>query len=211
MRNISKLLSVCLVCLCLLCSAADAHSGRTDANGGHWNRKTGEYHYHHGYPAHQHPGGVCPYIGGGGIVTTKAPSTTKKPSTTKAPATTVKPIVTTAKPTAQAPRTTQTTAPRTAVTEPAAISFETAVNTKSDTVTTDINEPLANITSETDTTSGKPVVAANLGVENIAPIATTAQRSDAGSSSAVSVVVVLLLSALIIYLIVRYAKHTDKK
>ena len=23
-----------------------AHSGRTDANGGHYNRKTGEYHYH---------------------------------------------------------------------------------------------------------------------------------------------------------------------
>lgn len=38
-----------------------AHSGRTDANGGHYNRSTGEYHYHHGYPAHQHPNGVCPY------------------------------------------------------------------------------------------------------------------------------------------------------
>lgn len=25
-----------------------AHSGRTDANGGHFNRKTGEYHYHGG-------------------------------------------------------------------------------------------------------------------------------------------------------------------
>ena len=24
------------------------HSGRTDANGGHYNRKTGEYHYHGG-------------------------------------------------------------------------------------------------------------------------------------------------------------------
>lgn len=38
-----------------------AHSGRTDANGGHHNRSTGEYHYHHGYPAHQHEDGVCPY------------------------------------------------------------------------------------------------------------------------------------------------------
>ena len=27
---------------------AFAHSGRTDANGGHWNRATGEYHYHTG-------------------------------------------------------------------------------------------------------------------------------------------------------------------
>lgn len=48
-------------CLIFAFSAASAHSGRTDANGGHWDRSTGEYHYHHGYPAHQHPGGVCPY------------------------------------------------------------------------------------------------------------------------------------------------------
>lgn len=38
-----------------------AHPGDTDSNGGHWNHSTGEYHYHHGYPAHQHTGGVCPY------------------------------------------------------------------------------------------------------------------------------------------------------
>ena len=38
-----------------------AHSGGTDANGGHYDSSTGEYHYHHGYPAHQHPNGVCPY------------------------------------------------------------------------------------------------------------------------------------------------------
>ncbi len=38
-----------------------AHSGRTDENGGHLNHATGEYHYHHGYPAHQHENGVCPY------------------------------------------------------------------------------------------------------------------------------------------------------
>ena len=25
-----------------------AHPGRTDSNGGHYNRKTGEYHYHNG-------------------------------------------------------------------------------------------------------------------------------------------------------------------
>lgn len=31
-----------------------AHSGRTDENGGHFDISTGEYHYHHGYPAHQH-------------------------------------------------------------------------------------------------------------------------------------------------------------
>ena len=48
-------------CLLLAFTCASAHSGRTDSAGGHWNRSTGEYHYHHGYSAHQHPGGVCPY------------------------------------------------------------------------------------------------------------------------------------------------------
>lgn len=31
-----------------------AHPGRTDSRGGHYDRSTGEYHYHHGYSAHQH-------------------------------------------------------------------------------------------------------------------------------------------------------------
>lgn len=38
-----------------------AHSGNIDSNGGHYVSATGEYHYHHGYPAHQHPNGKCPY------------------------------------------------------------------------------------------------------------------------------------------------------
>ena len=39
----------------------EAHSGRTDSNGGHYNRSDGSYHYHHGYSAHQHKNGVYPY------------------------------------------------------------------------------------------------------------------------------------------------------
>lgn len=52
-----------LACILLLscCTAAYAHPGATDANGGHYDHSTGEYHYHHGYPAHQHPDGRCPY------------------------------------------------------------------------------------------------------------------------------------------------------
>lgn len=50
-----------LVLPLLLTSIASAHGGRTDANGGHYNHATGEYHYHHGYPAHQHVNGICPY------------------------------------------------------------------------------------------------------------------------------------------------------
>lgn len=59
-----KFLTVIILSLCLihlLPVISYAHSGRTDANGGHYNRSTGEYHYHHGYPAHQHTNGVCPY------------------------------------------------------------------------------------------------------------------------------------------------------
>lgn len=53
---------VALVLAVTLCiGSASAHPGRTDANGGHYDHSTGEYHYHHGYPAHQHIDGVCPY------------------------------------------------------------------------------------------------------------------------------------------------------
>lgn len=38
-----------------------AHSGRTDSKGGHRDNINGGYHYHHGYPAHQHTDGECPY------------------------------------------------------------------------------------------------------------------------------------------------------
>lgn len=46
---------------------AFAHSGGTDANGGHTDHSTGQYHYHHGYSAHSHydvdyDGDIdCPY------------------------------------------------------------------------------------------------------------------------------------------------------
>lgn len=31
-----------------ICQAVGAHSGGLDSKGGHYNRKTGEYHYHRG-------------------------------------------------------------------------------------------------------------------------------------------------------------------
>lgn len=61
-----------ITCLCSLSLPASAHSGRTDSNGGHYDHSTGEYHYHHGYPEHQHydinGDGVkdCPYLYKGG-------------------------------------------------------------------------------------------------------------------------------------------------
>lgn len=48
-----------LVLALLLSLPVLAHSGGTDSNGGH--NGPGGYHYHHGYPAHQHEGGECPY------------------------------------------------------------------------------------------------------------------------------------------------------
>jgi hypothetical protein len=45
----------------ILSFCALAHPGRTDSKGGHTDSSTGEYHYHHGYSAHQHTNGVCPY------------------------------------------------------------------------------------------------------------------------------------------------------
>lgn len=49
------ILSLCPDCI------IHAHPGRTDSAGGHYDSSTGEYHYHHGYPAHQHKNGICPY------------------------------------------------------------------------------------------------------------------------------------------------------
>lgn len=50
-----------LLLILLLTTFSFAHSGKTDSKGGHYNRSTGEYHYHHGYPAHSVCGVNCPY------------------------------------------------------------------------------------------------------------------------------------------------------
>ena len=50
-----------LLILWLLAWPAFAHPGGTDVNGGHTDCSSGEYHYHHGYPEHDHVDGECPY------------------------------------------------------------------------------------------------------------------------------------------------------
>ncbi len=62
-----KTLSVILLTLLLagLPLTVYAHPGATDDYGGHHDYDNvsglGDYHYHHGHPAHLHPDGVCPY------------------------------------------------------------------------------------------------------------------------------------------------------
>ncbi|MDO5425560.1 MAG: Ig-like domain-containing protein [Eubacteriales bacterium] len=72
-RSLSLLLASVLLVLSILAAqpfglpaVVEAHSGRTDAYGGHHDYKNvsglGYYHYHcGGNPAHLHPNGVCPY------------------------------------------------------------------------------------------------------------------------------------------------------
>lgn len=53
MRRLISAIWIIPFLMCLLVPAS-AHPGRTDGSGGHTDRSTGEYHYHHGYPAHDH-------------------------------------------------------------------------------------------------------------------------------------------------------------
>lgn len=82
---------VLLLMILFLPVAALAHSGGTDSKGGHYDRSTGKYHYHHGYSAHQHPNGICPYDSRYSTVT-QATSTPKIVIRTLAP--TKKPLPT---------------------------------------------------------------------------------------------------------------------
>ena len=65
-RCLKKLFIILGILTLFVSNVAYAHSGRTDANGGHRDNKNksglGSYHYHcGGYPAHLHPNGICPY------------------------------------------------------------------------------------------------------------------------------------------------------
>ena len=54
-----KYITLLLIILFAIPAVSFGHPGNTDGNGGH-NSSTG-YHYHHGYPEHQHINGQCPY------------------------------------------------------------------------------------------------------------------------------------------------------
>lgn len=78
-KRVFSIITICMMILSLSLSAF-AHSGRTDSSGGHKDNKNksglGGYHYHcGGHPAHLHPGGVCPYSGGGSSSYSSTPKT----------------------------------------------------------------------------------------------------------------------------------------
>lgn len=57
MKRLRRIIFTFTAVVCVLISAViavNAHSGKTDSDGGHTDHDTGEYHYHHGYPAHDH-------------------------------------------------------------------------------------------------------------------------------------------------------------
>lgn len=91
MKTIKRFVAMFLVALTVVTAipvsdnvtvmTVQAHSGRTDAHGGHKDNKNasglGSYHYHcGGYPAHLHENGVCPYANGN----TGAAKTEAKPA-----------------------------------------------------------------------------------------------------------------------------------
>ena len=80
-KRLSTLFIALILFLTMIAPIADAHSGRTDSNGGHKDNKNksglGYYHYHHGEGPHLHENGVCPY----NKTTQSSPKTTFNSST----------------------------------------------------------------------------------------------------------------------------------
>lgn len=78
MKILKRVMALLIVCMTVTVAVptvfinttltVEAHSGRTDAQGGHHDYKNksglGSYHYHcGGHPAHLHKDGICPYAG----------------------------------------------------------------------------------------------------------------------------------------------------
>lgn len=89
MKNLKrKIITIILIITSIITIEinAEAHSGRTDANGGHRDNKNksglGSYHYHcGGHPAHLHTNGVCPYSSKSSSSSSKKSSNSKNKST----------------------------------------------------------------------------------------------------------------------------------
>lgn len=74
---LKKIVVVIILIFSLFPTHASAHPGSLDANGGHWDRKNGVYHYHDGTNQDNNPGGPSKY--------TPVPSDVPKPTRTPKP------------------------------------------------------------------------------------------------------------------------------
>lgn len=78
-----RVIALILALMLIASSSALAHSGRTDASGGHRDNRNvsglGSYHYHHGYGPHLHTNGVCPYDSTANTTITTAPTVKTTP------------------------------------------------------------------------------------------------------------------------------------
>ena len=54
-------LALSLLLVLTFFATASAHPGDTDEYGGHVDKSTAIYHFHHGEPAHYHTNNICPY------------------------------------------------------------------------------------------------------------------------------------------------------
>lgn len=88
-RNMKRIISVLMAIVTIICMGnyTYAHSGRTDANGGHRdnNNKSGlgSYHYHcGGHPAHLHTNEVCPYSSSSSLSNSSTSSSTESSTKT---------------------------------------------------------------------------------------------------------------------------------
>lgn len=98
----NKTISIILIILSVISIGINtyAHSGRTDASGGHKDNKNksglGSYHYHcGGNPPHSHTGGVCPYSSGSS--SSKSSTSSSSSSSTSTKSTSTKTTTTTTK------------------------------------------------------------------------------------------------------------------
>ncbi len=61
MKKILFIILSLIISVIFFTNTVFAHAGKTDEAGGHYDHQSGGYHYHHGYPAHSHTNGHCPY------------------------------------------------------------------------------------------------------------------------------------------------------
>lgn len=182
------LFPIILSLLLLTVPSASAHPGRTDSSGGHTDRSTGEYHYHHGYEEHQHydmnGDGIkdCPYDFKD---KTGSSSGSSSSSSGKSKATT-----------STSPPATKSTEPPTTTPAPIAATGPAPRNY--------ITDPLNKPASTTPTTSS--------GYTPLSFTGSSKSSSQKSPSNFLLITILLLLFSFFVYMLIRlYSRNTEQK